>query len=237
VAGFEYGNIDEFFSLIDNVSNDHKPTQPPTPGNPIHGPGSGINVGDIIEICCPNLNELVSEIKQEVTNRVALLGLIRVDAYAKAFDSLDLPVLFGKEAAGGAWTMGINWSRTWKSYSFVDSTIAFDTNAALADLTAQYKLMPGDPETVFDIAGDVDVIIDPSTGLARIVYDNDSALVTKAARTNEISVGYGRQLIADGERGVFVGAKLSYYDPQLSRVITRFGDITDTKRSSIALGG
>jgi len=231
VVGLEFGHVDEFFAFMDQVALGNKPTDPPplTPENPIYAPGRGIEIGEIIDICCPDLAEVVSKIEREVKNRTTLLGLIRFDAYAKTFESIDMPVLFGRKAAGGTWTMAINASRISKSYSVVDSTVEFDRLAALADLANQYSLMPGDAETIFDIAGDVDVLVDPSSGNARILFDNDSALVTKAAETNEISVSYGRELSIDGGRRLFVGAALNYYDRRLSRVITRFGDITDTE--------
>jgi hypothetical protein len=231
VAGLEFGNVDEFFAFIDKFALGNKPTdpQPPTPENPIYAPGRGIEIGTIIDICCPDLEEMVANIEREARNRSALLGLIKFDAYVKTFESIDLPVLFGSKAAGGVWTMAINASRTSKSYGVVDSSIEFDRLAALADLTSQYNLMPGDAETMFDIAGDVDVLVDASSGLTRILVDNDSALVTKAAQTNEISVSYGRELPVDGGRRLFVGAALNYYDRRLSRVIARFGDITDTE--------
>jgi hypothetical protein len=236
VLGIEFGNIDGYYDLIDSIGDDNRPSIPPDPPDPeeppegpVDRPKPGIDLGDIIEICCPDLNDLIDRVENELKNRLILLGLIRLDAYAKVFESVDVPILFGKEAAGGAWTLGINWSLTSKSYSLIDSTMEFDRAAALADLSNQYNLMPGDPITTFDIAGDVDVVIDPVTGSARAILDNDSVLVTKAAQTNEIAVGYGRQFLESGSGGLFVGGKLNFYDLKLSRAVVRYGDITDTE--------
>lgn len=101
-AGIEYGNVDEYFDLVDRIADGIKPSDPPgppTPENPIDKPGSGISIGDIIDICCPNLSDLIDQIGKEIKNRTALLGIIRVEAYAMAFESVDIPVLFGKQAA------------------------------------------------------------------------------------------------------------------------------------------
>ena len=232
VAGLEYGNIDELYKRIDEISSAIGPSDPDTgdpnapPGEP---PDGGINLGDIIDICCPDLRMLMDNIEEELTDRVALLALISVDGYGKAFQSVDTPVLIAKEVAGGAWTFGFNWSGASKAYSFVDDEIEFNFLEALADLSDQYDLVTGDPERVFDIAGDVDVIIDPGSGQVRAVLDNDSALVTKATQQTELSLGYSWQA-ARMERGnLFIGAEAKYYDLRLSRASVRFGDITDAE--------
>ena len=240
VAGIEFGNVDEFYATIDRLANEINPSPnpnpdpPPTEESPVERPG--FDLGDLIEICCPDLNDLIGRIEREVKNRIALLTLIQVDAYAKAFQSLDMPVLLGSEVAGGALTFAANWSGSTKAYSFVDPNIVFDPDAALADLTAQYGLMDGDPLTTFDIAGDVDIIVDPSTGRVAAVIDNDSTLVTKAVQTTELSIGYSRQIGEQGGRGLFVGGELSYYDLKLSRLSYRFGDITDTEELFKSIG-
>jgi len=232
VAGLEFGNLDEFYDRIDEISDAIKPSPPEDgdpgipPGEP---PGGGIGIGEIIDICCPDLRELIDRIEQEVTNRLGLLTLISVDGYGKAFESVDVPVLIGNEMAGGAWTFGLNWSGSSKAYSFVDDVLEFDPTAALADLTNQYNLMPGDPETSFDIVGDVDVVVDPGSGLARAILNNDSAMVTKASQTTELLVGYSRRATRTDRGSLFLGAEAKYYDLKLSRASVRFGDITNSE--------
>jgi len=231
VAGVEFGNLDEAYDRIDALAEEIKPSPPEDggPGDPGEPPGGGISIGDIIDVCCPDLRAVIDRIELEVKNRVALLALISVDGYAKAFESVDVPFLIGKEVAGGAWTFALNWSGSSKSYSFIDSTIDFNAEDALADLANQYNLMPGDPESVFDIAGDVDVIIDPGSGRVRAIMNNDSALMTKASQTTELALGYSR-LAAETDRGnLFVGAEAKYFDLKLSRTSFRFGDITDSE--------
>jgi hypothetical protein len=232
VAGLEFGNLDEFYDRIDEISDAIKPSPPPgePPGGPPgEPPGGGIGIGDIIDICCPDLRELIDRIEREVTNRLALLTLISVDGYGKAFESVDVPVLIGQGVAGGAWTFGLNWSGSSKAYSFVDDIIEFDPAAALADLTNQYDLMPGDLETLFDIVGDVDVVFDPGSGNVRAILNNDSAMVTKASQTTELSFGYSRRAAETGSGSLFVGVEAKYYDMKLSRASVRFGDITDSE--------
>ncbi len=232
VAGIEFGNVDELFNTLNSVTDDGKPDEPPpdpAPGQPIYKPGSGINLGDIVDICCPDLRAKVDRIKTEITNRVGLLLLIEAEAYAKTFESIDLPVLLGRDVAGGAWTFGLNRSLSSKSYAFADSTVAFDAEAAFARWTNQYDLAPDDPETYFDLGSDVGVFVDPRSGQVRAFLDNDSTIVTKAASTTELSVGYGRSWRAQGGTGLFVGGRLNYFDLKLSRNIVRYGDITDTE--------
>jgi hypothetical protein len=234
VGGVEYGNLDEFYRRVDEIAAAIKPSPPEDgggaePENPIAPPFGGIKIGEIIEICCPDFVQIIDQVKKEVATKAAVLNLIDVDGYAKVFASADVPVLLSEEMLGGTWTFGLNWSGAAKAYGFADSRIEFDADAALMDLMDQYDLELGDPETVFDIAGDVDIVIDPGSGLVRAFIDNDSTLLTKASKTTELSFGYSREAAQLGNGTLFVGAEGKFYDLRLSRVGVRFGDITDSE--------
>ncbi len=233
VGGIEYGNLDEFYRRVDEIATAIKPPPEdggdPGPENPIYPPGGGISIGDIIEICCPNFAAIIDRVKTEVGTRAALLTLIGVDGYAKVFASADVPLLVSEEMLGGTWSFGLNWSGAAKAYGIADTKIEFDAAAALDDLASQYELMAGDPETAFDIVGDVDIVIDPASGRVRAFIDNDSTLLTKASKTTELSVSYSRKATELANGTLFLGAEGKLYDLRLSRIGFRFGNITDTE--------
>jgi hypothetical protein len=231
VAGVEYGNIQELYDRLDELSRAFAPSPPGDGGGPGQDPDppdDGISIGDIIDICCPDFREIIDAAKAEFTMRLKLLAFLELEVYAKGFASLDIPVIIGREVLGGAWTFGFNWAAESKIYG-VTRPIEFDPDAALADLQSQYNLSPGDPATLFDIAGDVDIIIDPGPGDVRIRMDSDNLLLTKASKTTEIAAGYSR-LASSTERGdLFLGVEAKYYALDLTRLGVRFGDITDSE--------
>jgi hypothetical protein len=232
VFGIEFGNLDRFYERVDEISDAIKPSDP-DPGVPGDGPpdkpGGGPSLGDLIEICCPDLANLIDRLEQELIDRAALLTLISVDGYAKGFRSFDLPVMLGKEIGRGAWSLGLNWSESVKAYGIADADIDFRRDTALSLLSEQYDLMPGDPMTTYDVGGDVSVTIDPATGETFARFDNDSTLLSKGSKTKELTFGYSRRLGEFRGGNLFVGADAHFYALELARLGIRFGDITSAK--------
>ena len=104
-----------------------------------------------------------------------------------------------------------------------------DPEDALEDLISQYDLSPGDPATLFDIAGDVDIIIDPGSGDVRMRLDSDDLLVTKSSKTTEIAAGYSREAWSTERGNLYLGVEGKFYALDLTRIGVRFGDITDSE--------
>jgi hypothetical protein len=231
VFGIEYGNLDKFYERVDEIAEAIKPSDP-DPGEPGEGPPEKPDrpsFGDIIEICCPDFAELIDNLEQELVDRAALLTLISVDGYAKAFRSFDLPVMLGKEIGRGAWSLGLNWSESVKAYGIADVDIDFQPESALNSLTAQYDLMPGDPITTYDLDGDVSITIDPATGQVFSIFDNDSTMLSKGSRTTELMFGYSRRVGEFRGGNLFVGADAHFYALELARLGVRYGDITSAR--------
>ena len=231
VAGIEYGNIQELYDTLDELARAFTPSPPGEGGGPGQDPDppdDGISIGDIIDILFPDFREIIDAAKNEFETRLKLLAIVEFEAYGKAFTSVDIPVVIGRELLDGAWTFGLNWSGESKLYG-VTRPIDFIPEAALADLQSQYNLSPGDPTTLFDIAGDVDIIIDPGSGDVRMRLDSDNLLLTKAAKTTEISAGYSRQALSTEHGNLFLGVEAKYYALDLTRIGVRFGDITDSE--------
>ena len=231
VAGIEYGNIQELYNRLDEISRAFAPSAPGDgggPGQEPDPPDDGISIGDIIDICCPDFREIIDNVKNEFETRLKILAILEFEAYGKAFTSVDVPVIIGREILDGAWTFGLNWSGESKLYGLT-RPIDFIPEDALEDLISQYDLSPGDPATLFDIAGDVDIIIDPNIGDIRMRLDSDNLLITKSSKMTEIAAGYSREAWSTERGNLYLGVEAKYYALDLTRVGVRFGDITDSE--------
>jgi hypothetical protein len=231
VVGVEYGNVQELYDTLDQLSQAFGPSDPPDDGGDPTDPGppdGGISIGDIIDAVFPNLGEVIDAAKQEFQTRLAILAIVEFEAYAKGFASLDVPFVLGREAFGGAWTFAFNESAQSTLYG-VTRPVDFDPELALADLQSQFDPSPSDIATVYDIVGDVDFIFDWTRGDIKMRLDSDNLLVTKAAKVTELSTGYSREVFANDHGQLYLGAEAKYYAMDLARVGVRFGDITDSE--------
>jgi hypothetical protein len=228
-AGIEYGNVQELFDFVDEISKSVKPSPPGTGGGSGQNPGDkeGEEIDMIIDTLFPDLRDTMDKVATEVAVLGSALAFIAVEGYAKAFAAVDIPVVVGKKMLGGAWNFNINYSGTTKAFG-IAQPINFDFDRALAELEAAYNLVPGDPATEYDLTGDVVLRIDPNSGSVRLQMENDSLLLTKVATIGEFAVGYGRQVWSTDSGRLFLGGKAKYYSVGLSRASVRFGDITDS---------
>ena len=228
-AGIEYGNVQELFDLVDDVSKSFKPSPPGTGGGSGQNPGDkeGEEIDMIIDTLFPDLRDTMNKVAKEVAVLGATLAFIAVEGYGKAFAAVDIPIVVGEKMLGGAWNFGVNYSGTTKAFG-IAQPINFDFDQALAELEAAYNLMPGDPATEYDLTGDVVLRVDPNSGSVRLRLENDSLLLTKVATIGEFAAGYGRQVWSTDSGRLFVGGKAKFYSVGLSRASVRFGDITDS---------
>ena len=233
-GGIEYGNVQELFDTLDELSKafessddvDDSVDGTVTPENP----KEPIDIGQIIDTNFPNFDQIVDDITDEASRRAAILALIAAEGYAKAFASVDAPFIFASNESDNAWTFGVNYSGTSKAVGIVDP-IDFDAAQALEDLRNAYdpSPTPDDEPRLYDLSGDVNLFIDPATGHYAINLANDSAMLTKAARILEISLGYSWHMQELAEGDLFLGVQGKLYDVELSRLSVRFGDITDSQ--------
>lgn len=232
-AGIEWGNVDDILELINEVAGDIEPSDPddgggePPPGG---DPGDKPPDGGIDLPIDPDAEELIKDITREVVKKGAILALLQAEGYAKAFAATDIPIVLGKEHLGGAWAFGINLSGTSTAFGFAES-IEFDTDVALEDARTILDDIENDnvqPE--YYIGGDdVLVLVNTETDNVKLRFDNDSALVTKAAVIGEFSASYSREMWSGPAGKLYGGIEAKFYRVGLSRVATRFGDITDSE--------
>lgn len=232
-AGLEYGNVQNLFDAIDQLSKAFKPTDPgmgggDNPGqNPDEKPDGGIDIGDIIDELDPDLRAAVEVVAKEVAVQAALLTLIADEGYGKAFLQADAPFVIGRDLFGGAWSFGFNWSGVSKAFGIAEP-IEFDVDQALMNLENAFNQGPNDPAVTYDLSGGIFMRVDPINDSVRIEFTNDSSIVTKASQTYEFNVGYSRQVWPTKAGSLFVGGDANLYFMKLSRLSVRFGDITDS---------
>ena len=228
-AGLEYGNVDNIFAFIDEVSAAYEKSDPNTGGGPGQDPdkpNDGIDLGDIWDNLDPDEQAVVEAIATEVARQTALLTLIQQEAYGKAWLSADAPFVLGRADWRGAWTFSAGWSGSAKSYGIAES-LDFDADEAKTLLQEWVDQLPNNRLPRIPLGGDV--IGTPGTQGFGLNLDNDSSFYSKATQTIELSTGYSRLASANSAGSLYLGAEASLYFMQLSRLSVRFGDITNSE--------
>lgn len=238
VAGFlnlggaiEYGDVDDLFDRIDEASAALERRSNDGGGgsggdDPVGG--SGADVGTIGDINNPDLEALIDAAGDRAVKVAALLAFIRTEGYAVAQGGSEFALLINNDVLGGTLRFDVT---GWINASAVGLTEAVDFNAdtALAELRAAYDLAPGDPETTFDLSGGLHLTIDPNTREVSATYDNDSLLLTRAAKLVEFGASYSRPMFTAEEGTLFFGVKPKVTQIGLTRITTRLGDLTDAE--------
>jgi len=223
----EYGNVDDLFDRIDEASAalDRKSDE----GNSEDAVGgSGADVGTIDDVSHPNLDALIARVDERAVKVAAVLGFIRAEGYAIAQGGTDIALVINHDVWDGTLRFDLS---GWVNSSAVGLTedVQFDRDAALTQLRAAYDLAPGDPETTFDLSGGLHLTIDPNTREVSATFDNDSLLLTRAAKVIEFGASYSRPVFASDDGTLFFGARPKLTQIGLTRITTRFGDLDDAE--------
>lgn len=232
-AGLEYGNVDNIFEFIDQISAAFEPSEPDTGGggpgqNPGDKPDGGIDLGDIWDGLDPDLQATVEAVATEVVKQTAILALIREDAYGKAWLAADAPFVLGRAHWGGAWTFGVNWTGSSKAYG-ISEELEFDRDVARMRLEEWVNQLPAERPTKIALSDQVSATIDVATNSFGLNLNNDSSFYSKSSQTFELNAGYSRLATANAAGSLYLGGELKLYNMRLSRVSVRFGDITDSE--------
>ncbi len=226
-AGIEYGNVQDLFDFYDRISAPYEPSEPDA-GGPGNLPEGGINLGDILDNLDPEYSEALDAIADEVAAQAALLAVIATEGYGKAWYSVDIPVVLGKEYLGGAWTVGLNWSGASKAKGYT-VPLGFDPAEARQAISDWLAIDPADRPIQLPVGADLILNRDPVTGAVGLLFRNDSSLITKSARTTEVNLGYGWDVWKGDSGQLFLGTTARIYSMQLSRLAVRFGDLTNSE--------
>lgn len=225
----EYGDVDDLFERINEASAALESAESGG-GNGGDGGGSGTDIGTIDDISNPDLDALIDAADGKAAVIAGLLAFIRTEGYAIAQADSELVMLINNDLLGGTLRFDVS---GWVNASVIGLTeaVTFDAETALAELNAAYNLGPDDPETTFDLTGGLHLTVDPASGNVSATYDNDSLLLTRAAKLTEFGVSYSRPLVAGDGSTLFLGLRPKLMQAGLTRVTTRLGDLTDAEET------
>lgn len=229
-AAIEYGDVDDLFDRIDEASAALTRVEDDVNSGGGGGDsvgGSGTDVGSI-DLNNPDLEALIDQAADEAARVAAILAFIRTEGYAIAQAGSEFSLLVNNDILGGSLRFDLT---GWVNTSAIGLTedIDFDADAALAELRNAFDLQPGDPITTYDLSGGLSLTVDPNSRDVSATYDNDSLLLTRAAKMVEFGVSYSLPLLTSGDSTLFFGAKPKYTQVGLTRLTTRFGDLTDAE--------
>jgi len=227
--GIEYDGNDNLFKLLDEAGG----SDSTVPGGDDGSGGSGEDGDTDIPVTLPPLSPEVQaqleELVEEVAAAAVLVGLSVTGIDAKAFISADVPVLISNNALG-AWTFGANVSVT-TNLKGLNDPINFDVDLAIQNLKTAYEAAnvttPTTPIT-YDLSGGASVTVNPD-GSTKFRFDNNSGVLTKAAKITEFSIGYSRKVWQKESNNIYIGVKPKLYDVGLSNNAIPISDIEDAR--------
>lgn len=234
--GIEYDGNDNLFKLLDQAGGDGA-LGDGDDSTPDDGQGSGSNLKDLIDSIIAQQNPtdaqiaelqvLVDEIAVKAISLGSFIAASVTGLNAKAFVSADVPILISNDSIG-AWTFGANTSVT-TNLRGINDPITFDSDVALQALQNIYNLDETSGITTYDLSGGASVTVDPATGEATFLFDNNSATVTRAAQITELSVGYSRKIWQQEDNKIYVGVKPKVFDVGLSNSFVFISNIENAK--------
>lgn len=214
-GGLEYGNVSELFDQVDDIAQSLLSD-------------SGLAEKNIynLDLGNPDASALVDAINTEAQRVDQVLQAVNENGYANATLNGDIPLVFDADVFGGTLGVEYRYAATASAIALTDP-LSFDAATALTAFQAAFD--PLNPQTRYDLSGGVSLSLDPVTGNVAIGFENDSTLLTRAAKISEFGVSWSRGLrFAEGD--LYLGFTPKYTSMGLSNVASRIGDITDAKQ-------
>ena len=227
-GGVEFGDLDEIFDKINDISNEIDPPDepenaPPTPENPDKNP-----LWDDLFLKYPELEDRLDIIKDRVLSTAALLALIQVEGYAKAAINAHASFILNENLYGGTLLLGSSFKGTSKALGIAE-VIEFDAGYALEQLKTLPSFSDTDPIQDIDLSSGIVLHYDPSHQNSSISIENDSLLLVKSTKVAEFSLAYSHIAKSFDQGDLYWGVKPTFYRVGLTNVTARLGDITDAE--------
>lgn len=220
----EYGNVDDLFKLIDDLSNS---INGPDGGGGGGGSGGGAP-GPPIDPIDPDLEEVINAIVKEAERIAPLIAWVAFEGYAKSETALGVDIQVGKPVLGGQLRVAVSTVELAGAVGIADE-INFDGDEALDQLEKAWNLTPDSPKTTFDLTGGVYLTVDPPTGNVSFTFENDSLLLTKSTRETTFALDYAAPIHVTDATTVTLGVRPKFIQVGSSNVATRLGDIRDAE--------
>jgi hypothetical protein len=232
-GGIEYGDLDELFAKIDELSLLFNPPsegddgtgaeQPPTPENPIRD-----YQWEDLFVQYPELEDRLDLVKTKVATTVGLLALITAEGYGKAEATSNASFVLNEDLFGGTLILGMAYKGNSKAVGIFDD-INFDAEQAKEQLKTLPSFTESDPVQELDLSGGVNLFYNPANKKMKLSIDNDSLLLVKATKIAEFSLAYSHLALSSDAGDLYWGVKPTFYRVGLTHVSTRIGEITDTE--------
>ncbi|TWX71012.1 conjugal transfer protein TraF [Colwellia demingiae] len=232
-GGIEYGDLDELFYKIDELSLLFNPPSegdngtgnelPPTPENPIRN----YTWEDLFSEY-PELEDRLDIVKKKVVTTAGLLALIAAEGYGKAEATSEASFVLNEDLFGGTLLFGMAYKGNSKAIGIFEE-ITLDSDYAKAQLKTIPDFDENDPIQELDLSGGITLFYDPANQRIKMSVENDSLLLIKATKIAQFSLSYSRNAIHSDAGDLYWGIKPTFYRVGLTHANTRIGDITDTE--------
>ena len=232
-GGIEYGDLDELFYKIDELSLLFNPPSdgaddignelPPTPENPVRD----YQWEDLFTEY-PELEDRLDIVKTKVITTAGLLALIAAEGYGKAEATSEATFVLNEDLFGGTLLFGMAYKGNSKAIGIFEE-ITLDSDYAKAQLKKIPDFDENDPIQELNLSGGITLFYDPANKRIKMSVENDSLLLIKATKIAQFSLSYSRNAIHSDAGDLYWGIKPTFYRVGLTHANTRIGDITDTE--------
>jgi hypothetical protein len=230
-AGVEYGDFDELFDKLNELSAAYKPSDGEDGGDSGDGDNGdedgGINWDNIFEKH-PDLEGRLDAIKNQITTTAAVVAVIAAEGYGKAEATGEATFILSEDILGGTLLLSTAFKGSSKAVGIFDE-LNFDRIIAKEQLSSLPDFAETDPIQALDLSGGITLFYDPATKKAKLAIDNDSLLLVKAAKINEFSLSYSHQALELDAGELYWGIKPTYYRVGLTSIGTRIGDLSNSE--------
>ena len=232
-VGIEYGDLDELFAKIDELSVLFNPPNdgddgseiepPPTPENP----NKDYTWEDLFAEY-PELEDRLDIVKNKVVTTAGLLALIASEGYGKAEATSNASFVLNEDLFGGTLLLGMAYKGNSKAVGVFED-INFDGAQAKSELQKIPSFTEDDPVQHLDLSGGISLFYNPANNNVKMSIENDSLLLVKAAKVSQFSLSYSHNALQTDVGDLYWGIKPTFYRVGLTHVSSRIGEITDTE--------
>lgn len=230
-GGLEYGNLDELFAKIDEISSAFRPPDdggsstplPPTPENPIRD-----YTWEDLFAEYPDLEDRLDIVADKVVTTAGLLALIATEGYGKAEALGNASFVLNEDFFGGTLLLGVAYKGNAKAVGIFEE-INFDSEQAKEQLMKIPDFTEDDPIQALDLSGGLTLFYNPENQNVKLSINNESLLLVKATTVLQSSLSYSRKAIESDNGSLYWGVKPTMYRVGLSNVSTRLGEVTDSE--------
>ncbi len=240
--GIEYADISNLWGSLDSASAQFREVEDVIDGTDPSATSlnlSGSHVANINLAAVKSADteqiqelELISEtIINQVSDTALELNDLISDVYAKAQISLNLPILIGP-SLGGQWSIQANETYLSKIVSITDPVKALaDLQTSLNTLRSEIENTDNSSKEIktIDFSNNIQMYLNPQTGDLRAELINDSLLLTRVAKTEEISLSYSLPVWQADTGNLHLGFKPRYLEVSLSNAYIRYGELSDAE--------